>query len=70
MVVSLALEMLRYRRVEGQEQLWGMELYSFLLMSRWVSLESFVTSRLIVDKDWTAEGQRQTSLQAAGKLTT
>lgn len=51
MVVSLALEMLRYRRVEGQEQPRGMELYPFLLMSRWVSLESFATSRLTVDKD-------------------
>ncbi len=70
MVVSLALEMLRYRRVEGQEQPWGMELYPFLLMSRWVSLESFATSRLTVDKDYTAEEQRQAvfSLQTAGKF--
>lgn len=51
MVSSLAPEMLRYRRVEGQEQARGMELYAFLLMSRWVSLESSATRRLIVDKD-------------------
>ena len=68
MVLSLAPEMLRYRRVEGQEQVRGMELYAFLLMSRWVSLESFATSLVIVEKDWTAEGQRYTSLQASGNF--
>ncbi|KAI4800469.1 hypothetical protein KUCAC02_009693 [Chaenocephalus aceratus] len=51
MLVSLAQEMLRYRRVEGQEQPPGMEMNPFLLTSRWVSLERFVTSRLTMDKD-------------------
>lgn len=49
MLVSLALEMLRKRRVEGQEQLRVMELNPFRLMSRWVSLESLATSRLGMD---------------------
>lgn len=58
--ISWALEMFRNRSVEGQEQLGGMELYPFLLMSRWVSLDSFATSRLMVDRDWRAEGKKQT----------
>lgn len=35
-----------------------MELYPFLLTSRWVSLSNLPTSRLVMDKDWTTEGQR------------
>lgn len=51
MVVSEVWERLRYCRVEGQEQLCGMELYPFLLTSRWVSLESFSTRWVSKDKD-------------------
>lgn len=51
--VSLALEMLRYFRVEGQEQLEGIELYRVLLTSKWVSFRRLVTRWLISDKDWT-----------------
>lgn len=35
-----------------------MELNPFLLTSRWVRLSSLATSRLVMDKDWTTEGQR------------
>lgn len=51
MVVSDVQERFRYRRVEGQEQLCGMELYPFLLTSRWVSLESFSTRWVSKEKD-------------------
>lgn len=34
-----------------------MELNPFLLTSRWLSLSNLATSRLVMDKDWTTEGQ-------------
>lgn len=40
-----------------------MELYPFLLTSRWVSLSNLPTSRLVMDKDWTTEGQRSLCLR-------
>lgn len=61
--MSLAPDMLRYRSVEGQEQRRGMELYPFLLISRWVSLNSFATSRLTVDNDWMTERHKKFLLQ-------